>query len=41
LTAANKIRPTKKNDIDLPKKNIRIEKGQNTFLPARQKVIKT
>ena len=30
----------KPNDIKLPKEDIRVEKGQPTFLPALKKIVK-
>jgi hypothetical protein len=33
-------KPKKQLDINLPKEDIRIEKGQDTFLPALKKIVK-
>ncbi len=37
----SKKKTTKKpKDINLPKEDIRVEKGQTTFLPALKKIVK-
>lgn len=38
MAKANK--KTKPKDINLPKEDIRVEKGQATFLPALKKIVK-
>lgn len=34
------VKTEKHNDINLPKEDIKVEKGQPTFLPALKKVVK-
>jgi hypothetical protein len=37
---SSEVLSKKNKDINLPKEDIRTEKGQNTFLPALKKIIK-
>jgi len=38
--AVKNTKPKNPKDINLPKEDIRVEKGQQTFLPALKKIIK-
>ena len=38
--AVKNTKPKTPKDINLPKEDIRVEKGQATFLPALKKIVK-
>lgn len=40
MTIPKKKTTPKTKDINMPKEDIRVEKGQATFLPALKKIIK-